>query len=321
MNKLNSPPKIVSFHQKFFNVFAKLFPKLLHLHYGLNDPRNPLSGNMFQRLKNGSIQLLDTICLESDIPNWPSNFHGLDIGCGLGGTTIYLNQKYGFKMEGINITPEQVKLANERINSHQLSKDIHIVQGDAQELPYENESFNFVIMIEVAFHIKDKDKVMKEIYRVLKPDGYFLLIDQECINEDNSVMDMFYFVKYGTYKQLAHQNQLSLMTEIDLSKSVANWMQDYSNAARLPFHLLVFLYAILKFKPKLAWDYLIGIIYFNQLILKEIVERKIINKTPFTRFRNGIYGLRKFTQQELIDEQTKYKLFVIKKKITDNEES
>ncbi len=47
--------------------------------------------------------------------------------------------------------------------------------GDAENLPYEANSFNTVFILDVLEHIKEYEKVIKQIYRVLKPNGQCII--------------------------------------------------------------------------------------------------------------------------------------------------
>ncbi|OAA91610.1 MerR family transcriptional regulator [Clostridium ljungdahlii] len=103
----------------------------------------------------------------------PSKASILELGCGNG----ELWQKNLDKIpEGWNITltdfsPGMLQDAknNLGINSKRFTFKI----ADVQNIPYENNSFNVVIANHVLYHVSDVDKSLSEIYRVLKPKGYF----------------------------------------------------------------------------------------------------------------------------------------------------
>ncbi len=50
----------------------------------------------------------------------------------------------------------------------------HFVDGKATKLPFKRNSFDAVFIIDVIEHVPDEDKALKEIYRVLKPGGFFI---------------------------------------------------------------------------------------------------------------------------------------------------
>ena len=61
----------------------------------------------------------------------------------------------------------------------------HTVVGDAENLPFENESFDAVVMNAVLKHIPDVGKAFSEVARVLKPGGVFIgyVAYMECFHE------------------------------------------------------------------------------------------------------------------------------------------
>ena len=56
------------------------------------------------------------------------------------------------------------------------------LEGNAQNIPFEDESFPVVASVTMLEFVDGQDQVLKEIYRVLKPGGYLLL---GCLNADS----------------------------------------------------------------------------------------------------------------------------------------
>ncbi len=90
----------------------------------------------------------------------------LDIGCGNARNLKPFLEK-GFECYGIDSSKELIKIAKERI------KEAKLTQASATNLPFPNESFDYIICLAVLHHLKPKDhkKALNEIKRVLKPKG------------------------------------------------------------------------------------------------------------------------------------------------------
>jgi len=56
-------------------------------------------------------------------------------------------------------------------------KNVEFVIGDATKLRYKSESFEIIIQVLAFHHIPQYEKAMKEVYRILKKDGRFILMD------------------------------------------------------------------------------------------------------------------------------------------------
>ncbi len=92
----------------------------------------------------------------------------LEIGTGRGALLHHLYSQ-GFNIQGIEINKELIDEAFRLYGK----LPIKLMSGDAME--FEDSSFDIVISFDVFEHIKDSDKHLKEIRRVLKPNGYYLL--------------------------------------------------------------------------------------------------------------------------------------------------
>lgn len=100
----------------------------------------------------------------------------LDIGCGAGRTTINLF-KNGYKnIIGLDLSTNLINYAKEYVKNNNL--DIEFVNGDATKLDYEDNTFDAVIFSYNGMKCipgkKNRDNVLKEVYRVLKPNGIYI---------------------------------------------------------------------------------------------------------------------------------------------------
>lgn len=103
------------------------------------------------------------------------NFKGniLEIGCGNGRDSIYLT-KQGYKVMGIDITPEAIKLAQRNkerlLGDKNLADNLNFQVADVEKLSFSDERFAGVYSIGVL-HNTNLQKSLKEIARILKKGG------------------------------------------------------------------------------------------------------------------------------------------------------
>ncbi len=96
----------------------------------------------------------------------------LEVGCGNG---YYLNllNKLDFNLTLIGIDMDELAL----IDAKKFIKDnkVKLILSDASKLPFQNNSFDKVVISEVIEHVDNEKQVLSEIYRVLKPKGIMAL--------------------------------------------------------------------------------------------------------------------------------------------------
>ncbi|MFH0955220.1 MAG: methyltransferase domain-containing protein [Candidatus Micrarchaeota archaeon] len=99
----------------------------------------------------------------------------LDLGCGTGKNCFFLAKK-GFTVYGIDSSPTAVRIAARQLKGKQ-NKKIRLKQSDMTKIPFKKGSFDAVICYRVIYHgtIKQIRKAIREVYRVLKPNGLFAL--------------------------------------------------------------------------------------------------------------------------------------------------
>lgn len=98
----------------------------------------------------------------------------LDIGCGVGGTSIMIAKTYGASVVGINLHEPQVKRARKNVQDANLDDFVEFVVGNYTKMEFPDETFDVIIGIGTTMHVDDKKKMFSELYRVLKKGGRFV---------------------------------------------------------------------------------------------------------------------------------------------------
>jgi SAM-dependent methyltransferase len=97
----------------------------------------------------------------------------LDVGCGQG-IDLCEYALAGARATGIDLTPRHLELAREHLA--ELDLEATVVEGDAERLPFPDESFDRVSSNGVLHHTPDTPAALREIRRVLRPGGLATVI-------------------------------------------------------------------------------------------------------------------------------------------------
>lgn len=101
----------------------------------------------------------------------------LDIATGTGDLAINLAKTGASKIVGLDLSEGMLDVGRKKIANKKLSEKIEMVQGDSENLPFEDNSFD---AITVAFGVRNFENLKKgleEILRVLKPGGVFVILE------------------------------------------------------------------------------------------------------------------------------------------------
>jgi sarcosine/dimethylglycine N-methyltransferase len=113
----------------------------------------------------------------ADAANLSPDDRVLDLGCGYGSTARYIAKHYGCTVVGTNISEAELNLANERAREASMEHLLTFEYGDFHDIQYPDASFDVVWSQEAFLHGVDKDRILSECSRVLKPGGTLIFSD------------------------------------------------------------------------------------------------------------------------------------------------
>jgi len=96
----------------------------------------------------------------------------LDVGCGTGYAACLLAKEYQVDVAVVDITPTVLEEARKRVAREKVSNKVKVIEADAHALPFPSDTFDAVLAESVLIFC-EKAKVASEVYRVLKPGGFF----------------------------------------------------------------------------------------------------------------------------------------------------
>lgn len=102
----------------------------------------------------------------------------LDIGCGSGGITVDLARRHGAgRVVGIDVEVPVCEHARRRAEQAQVADRVEIVLVEPGPLPFADGSFDIVFSKDSIVHIPDKETMCRDVFRVLRPGGWFVASD------------------------------------------------------------------------------------------------------------------------------------------------
>jgi len=101
----------------------------------------------------------------------------LDAGCGVGGSSIYIAEVTGAKVEGITLSDVQVKIARRRASGSPAADLLKFSKQDFTETIFSENTFSKVFGIESVCHAQRKIDFLNEAYRVMRPGGKIAVVD------------------------------------------------------------------------------------------------------------------------------------------------
>jgi arsenite methyltransferase len=127
-----------------------------------------------ETLRPGGLELTAHIAAIADIK---ANQMVLDIGCGKGTTAVFLAQQYSCSVTGIDLAEKMIFSSQAKAAERNLNGRVSFLIADGEHLPFDETSFDVVISECTFSLLPDRERAARDIQRVLKPKGRFVLTD------------------------------------------------------------------------------------------------------------------------------------------------
>lgn len=237
--------------QQFYDASSGLWEQVWgeHMHHGYYGA----TGKEKKERRQAQIDLIEEVLKWAKVQQ-AQNI--VDVGCGIGGSSLYLAQKFNAKATGVTLSPVQAARATERANAAGLSARTQFQVADAQAMPFADASFDLVWALESGEHMPDKLKFMQECYRVLQPGGTLIMVtwchrpcdeasggpltadEQKHLEEIYRVYCLPYVISLPEYEAIARNLSLQNIRTADWSAAVAPFWDVVIDSAFNPMAIL-----------------------------------------------------------------------------------
>ncbi|MEO1592057.1 MAG: methyltransferase domain-containing protein [Cyanobacteria bacterium J06632_22] len=166
---------------QFYDASSQLWEQVWgeHMHHGYYGPTGTHRKDRYQ----AQIDLMEELLTWGGVTTAHTI---LDAGCGIGGATLFLAQKFQARAAGLTLSPVQAERARARAQEHgvrhqpldqstETRPTVEFRVADALHTPFPDNHFDLVWTLESGEHMPDKRQFLQECYRQLKPGGTFLM--------------------------------------------------------------------------------------------------------------------------------------------------
>lgn len=153
---------------KFWDTISEAWQRVwgIHIHHGFYEDNQTLSPLAAQE------QLILKL---TEFLTFPKAATILDVGCGMGGSSLYLAEKFNAQVTGITLSPKQVQIANHEARRRHISHVHFTVENAMSMQSIKDNSIDIVWSLESCEQFFDKALFLEQAYRVLKPGGQLML--------------------------------------------------------------------------------------------------------------------------------------------------
>jgi tocopherol O-methyltransferase len=162
MPRSNDKHKVIEHYDVVSPYYRSLWGEHLHHGYWIRGDESK---------EKAQLQLIEHL---AQLANVKPGSDILDIGCGFGGSSLYLAKHYNATVTGITISSVQVEMATKAAESAQL--DAKFLLMDAEAMNFQKQ-FDLLWSVESISHYQDLRGFFASAAKLLKPSGSFAITD------------------------------------------------------------------------------------------------------------------------------------------------
>ncbi|WP_138417490.1 class I SAM-dependent methyltransferase [Aquibacillus sediminis] len=166
-----------------------------------------------------------------------ADHHVLDAGCGTGQTAAYIAETFGCQVTAVDTHPVMIEKAKQRFNEQGVQ--IHVLQGNIEQLPLKSEAYDLIIAESVIVFTKI-EATLFEFFRLLKPGGVILNlemttkppINQSMVNQFKQVYGIKQLPQESTwleYYRKTNFDNIEVLKRVQVADQIAT---DYATGAK-----------------------------------------------------------------------------------------
>ncbi len=152
----------------------------------------------------------------------------LDIGAGYASDLLYLGHLYPhLQLTGYNISPEQVRIGNDKARNSGMGERFMVVLGDSAKDEFPGQ-FDVILSFQVIHHIQDKQRALLNVSTHLKGGGYFLLVEimSTLTHPIEAPESSAYFAPRETWANMLAAARLRIVEGVDAAAEISNFLYD-----------------------------------------------------------------------------------------------
>jgi 2-polyprenyl-3-methyl-5-hydroxy-6-metoxy-1,4-benzoquinol methylase len=163
----------------------------------------------------------------------------LEAACGSGGPALFMARKTGCNITGIDNNKNGIETAGKMALEQGLASRVRFQSADAAKpLQFDNSVFDAVVCIDAINHLPNRQQVLNEWHRVLKPEGRILFTDPITVTgiltaeeiAKRSSIGYFLFVPDGENERLLKKAGFNLILKGDATANVARVSKKWRDA-------------------------------------------------------------------------------------------
>ncbi len=162
MPRSNDKHKIIEHYDVVSPYYRSLWGEHLHHGYWIRGDESK---------ETAQLQLIEHL---AQLANVKPGSDVLDIGCGLGASSLYLARNYNAAVTGITISPVQVDMATKALANERL--DAKFLLMDAEAMHFQKQ-FDLLWSVESISHYQRREEFFASAAKLLRPGGLFAITD------------------------------------------------------------------------------------------------------------------------------------------------